>query len=391
MPNEGPYGGKIEIGEDGNIVWQAAGRSFPKAQDRTDTLDYAIRVITRGRDIFSSGDGKCIVQVRPRSDNSQKLAAVDCSEEGDPVTGGPAETDSSEAISAVLIVSGYEVPQEEERGVVVGKSYFITGAKRDKTGMRSNIMPPYDVHLTFDDYDLERAASASLQQGKKIDETMLSFCYQHWVSVWPIWRYYSEMQSVTSPLTDDQLRILRNRPDWGKKLSDLELIKVVAWSRVYRHLECLGVSPTAMDKLIVQWDYSKSDPAIWFSAWRPVVCLPEKNTVPSKEISRAFRPPLVAPLTEHSRATLLPQFSLRTIYDLVVKEPINAPIINTQDLYYYVNGDAENEGYYISGIFVPGRKVPYVRGSRTGIRRGIGQPGTFALMYHPKPDHDAEH
>lgn len=163
MPNEGPYGGKIVINEDGTVEWQAAARSFPKTQDVEGTLQYAVRVTTPDRAIVASGDGKCIVHTHPVQ--GQRFNAT------------------SGALSAVLIVSGYEEPDEEEGAVVVGRSYFVTGAYRDDQDRRSSVMPCYDVHLKYDDYDLDRANAQIAHLGQQVAESKLDFCYQRWVSV----------------------------------------------------------------------------------------------------------------------------------------------------------------------------------------------------------------
>ncbi len=186
MPNEGPYGGKIEIGEDGSIVWRAAARSIPYGRDTKGTLEYAIRVLTDDRDSFASSDGLCTVDIHPAPNSTFNV--------------------NSGAKSAFLIVSGYEPPSARQGSIVIGKSYFITGSSHDKDGNHIHEMPPYNVHLKYDDEDLYCASLLSEQQ---IHESQLSFCYQHWVSVHRIWKYYRRMHSVLTKLNPETLENLR--------------------------------------------------------------------------------------------------------------------------------------------------------------------------------------
>ena len=215
MPNEGPYGGKIVIQEDGTVEWQAAGRSFPKTQDIEGTLQYAIRVTTEDRAIVASSDGKCIVHTHP--------------------TAGQVFNATTGAVSAMLIVSGYEEPDEEEGAVVVGKSYFVTGGYRDNQESRSHVLPCYDVHLKYDDYDLERANAQIAHLAQRVDEKDLTFCYQRWLSV----RFMQE--HLGSP----------------DKVAD-HLHKINAPARRLRMLP-----PTAL---------GEQDPDIWLSFWNEVQC-----------------------------------------------------------------------------------------------------------------------
>ncbi len=175
MRNEGPYGGKIVVKADGSVEWQAAGRSFPHLQDTEGVLEYAIRMTTADRAIITSSDNKCIVHIHPAPG------------QGFNVTTG--------AKSAMLIVSGYESPPEEAGAVVIGKSYFVTGGFHNADGKHSDVAPCYDVHLKYDQYDVDRANTQIAHLGKEVNERALTFCYQRfslvhgehedsWISSW---------------------------------------------------------------------------------------------------------------------------------------------------------------------------------------------------------------
>ena len=83
MPNDPPYGGRIEVNRDGSVIWQVAAREYPKDRDTDGTLEYAIRMVDASRNMFTSRDGKCILQVHL----CEPVPAKPCSE----TTNAPAE------------------------------------------------------------------------------------------------------------------------------------------------------------------------------------------------------------------------------------------------------------------------------------------------------------
>lgn len=236
MPsNEGPYGGKIVVNQDGTVEWQAAARSFPRTQDIEGTLQYAIRVTTADREIVDSSDRKCIVHTHPAPGQGFNVA--------------------SGALSAVLIVSGYEEPDEEERAIVVGKSYFVTGAYRDAQGRKSNVLPCYDVHLKYDDYDLDQANAQLAPLGQRVNERSLSFCYQRWLSVRFMQEHLGKGDDVASHLQriGAPARSLRQLPSTtlGNQDSDIWLsfwdeVQVDKQSRCNPPAGARGASPPAL-------------------------------------------------------------------------------------------------------------------------------------------------
>lgn len=244
MPNEGPYGGRIVVHEDGTVEWQAAARSFPKTQDIEGTLQYAIRVTTVDRAIVASSDGKCIVHTHPASGQGFNVA--------------------SGALSAMLIVSGYEEPDEEEGAVVVGKSYFVTGAYRNEQGEVSNVSPCYDVHLKFDNYDLERANAQVAHLAQRVDEKHLSFCYQRWLSV----RFLQK--HLASP------------------------------GEVKRHLEGIG-TPARRLRQLPSTALGEQEPDIWLSFWDEVKGPSQPRCVQKTDAQGATQetPPALQLQTQH--------------------------------------------------------------------------------------------
>ncbi|MCA9870776.1 MAG: hypothetical protein KDI03_16180 [Anaerolineae bacterium] len=372
MGNEGPYGGKIEIGEDGSIVWQAAARSFPKAQDRTDSLDYAIRVISESRDICTSGDGKCIVKVFPECDNSWKQATS----------------------SAILIVSGYEEPEIEKNGIVIGRSYFITGARRFEKESYSDVMPPYDIHLTFDDYDLERAAPR-IPPDVELNEITLSFCYQHWVKLSLIWKTYYKSPYKLSKAECKKVLQAREQEIWKvfadsypAPLNESGVQSMIAWHKTYCHLKMQGFTEI-LDKLeAFGTEWLNGSVEFWLSGWKSV-----KHNIPkgsgetkehiyypkSHEVSNAPQqsyPP--APPPPPTKPDI--KLNLKQIAG-AVKDVFGQVYLSSDDLNALSENDA-GEKMPISGLFVTGQRAEAILQSRTVVVKDVRKPGTFALMYH---------
>lgn len=159
MPNEGPYGGKIEVRKDGSVLWQVEAREFPVNRDTDGTLEYAIRVVALDRNIFTSKDGKCLIHVYIESPYHRNQ----------PLN------------QKFLIVSGYDAPVAGNDAVLVGRSYFVAEGhyspnQTDEHYQES--MPPYDLTLRYDDYDLDRAGLPL-----DLEPDKLSLCYQNRISV----------------------------------------------------------------------------------------------------------------------------------------------------------------------------------------------------------------
>ncbi len=138
-----PYGGRIKVLADGSVMWDVQNRFFPTQRDTDGQIEYAIRVVTRERNVIASADGKCIVTVT------------------DPPTGH----------LAFLIVSGYDTLPLPPDAAAVGRSYFIT-ADWSPRGEQETRLPEYKVVLSFDDYDLEHAGLS-----RNTDATALELCH----------------------------------------------------------------------------------------------------------------------------------------------------------------------------------------------------------------------
>lgn len=158
MPgSDAPYGGRIIARGDGSVLYQIAARVFKEDRDIDGTLEYAVRKAVSSRVILASVDGKCLVQ--SQQDNSS---------------------------AKFLIVSGYEAPEGKGDARLVGKAYYITAdAPRPNMSNQQRMMtlptvPPYNLTLRYDDYDLEHAQLSGLARPFGIEPYQLRLCYQHW-------------------------------------------------------------------------------------------------------------------------------------------------------------------------------------------------------------------
>ncbi len=157
MPqHDPPYGGRIRVQQDGSVRWLIRERVFPSDRDADGTLEYAIRVVDEGRNVFGSADGKCVLVVHPTSTNLQGRAKF-------------------------LIVAGYETLPAPVDAIILGKSYFITADRfgpEDIADLDSPpVLPLFDLILRYDDYDLK---TAGLTDG--FDPAQLEVCYLAWSS-----------------------------------------------------------------------------------------------------------------------------------------------------------------------------------------------------------------
>ena len=164
MPNsDSPYGGRIIARMDGSVLYQISAREFKENRNIDGTLEYAIRRAVSSRTILPSMDGKCLVQMQ--GDNFE---------------------------AKFLIVSGYEAPEAKEDALLIRKAYYVTAdAPRPNMSNQARMLeqptvPPYDLSLRYDDYDIERANLLSLaaQRAQRlpfnVEPEQLTLCYQHW-------------------------------------------------------------------------------------------------------------------------------------------------------------------------------------------------------------------
>ena len=57
MPNDPPYGGQLKVAVDGSVTWDVSAREYPSYRDVDGTVEYAIRVVDKDRNIITSRDG----------------------------------------------------------------------------------------------------------------------------------------------------------------------------------------------------------------------------------------------------------------------------------------------------------------------------------------------
>ncbi|MCB0003906.1 MAG: hypothetical protein H6647_10740 [Anaerolineales bacterium] len=394
MPNEGPYGGKIEVRADGTVVWQAAARQFHITQKADGQLEYAIRGIDNEPPDYSSLDGKCILKVHPPEESKSNI--------------------STGAKAAILIVSGYEEPEPEADAVVLGKSYFVTGASWNQGSHSQHIMPPYDVHLHYNEDDL---ITAGTKIGGPIDEHELSFCYQHWISVRRVWKYYRHKPFVLLRLDRDKVEEMIRSATWGDKQLDEDRAKIlVSWSRTYHHLSMFGIPSKTLDALkLPDGEWNDDAPEIWLSRWRRMTCaLPTRPAHETTWIGRASLskvPPVPVDLA-HSQAEfeehaagepiMIEDLSKMTLGQItkLVDDALGTPIITNDDFCAWSTEDIDAVNWEntetkiespINGIYVTGERCKETTDPRTVIVRKIERPGTFALMYHWNLDQHEEH
>lgn len=359
MPNEGSYGGKIEVRKDGSVLWQVAAREFPKDRDTDGSLEYAIRIATTDRNTFSSRDGKCLVKVDPKGSQLTK-----------------------DDRAKFLIVSGYETPTAPYDTVSVGRSYFITYARYVKRPPISQVKPSltspqnkpaphlcddhqvqnpphpdhdneelagppfkYDLSIRYDDYDLDRAGLPF-----DSDPERLEVCYQNFVSLSEVFCLYHRKRNLLLP--EFRKQIGAEQPDKLRLLNFLEMTEetlenFVVWTMTYRHLRALGISRDLIDdlqNLILPWDEVNRD--IVYSRWL---------SVGAGEANSAFH--------QDHETTSQRLFSF-DIKPEDLKETLGFPRFE-----------------------IAKKNILSVPGSRTISLRGLNQPGTFVLMFLGDPNH----
>lgn len=365
MPNDPPYGGYIIVREDGSVLWQVSAREFPKDRDTDGTLEYAIRVVEKDRTILSSRDGKCLLNVRPKGT---------CFDER-----------LSTATSKFLIVSGYDTPETPDRTKLVGKSYYITG-NCPLTGAQNRqrqwvwnspqphpasqpTLPPYDLFLHYDDYDLERA-------GLKLDmqPDQLSLCYQHSESVRRIWKHYRAKPTV---LTDAVIRAQEGATRFREhfQLTEDMLKTLLVWSLTYHHLAKVGIPEDELGTLNVDlngWDDRDDD--IWLSRWKQVHNSGEPITYTDHQTKMT------------SSLNWAPQNTDVKVID--EKMALSMAVMLVDQCFGYQIGDEDltaldpEDHEPISRAPITCQDKREIRGARTIVATELTQPGTFILMCH---------
>lgn len=205
-----PYGGFIEVQEDGSVMWEIRHRYFPRRRDVDGKIEYAVRVMDGGRKLTTSADGKCVI-----------------------IVAEPARAESDHL--TFLIVSGYDSKAAPTDAVVLGKSYFITSdATTGKEG--ETAMPRYDVALSFDDYDLEYA-----DLPRSLDATDMEVCY---IAYQPMWEWLglsdpgdSSVDSAALQPHDPRGGAAVHRPPADKELSNVDKLHryVSMWRKIGKH------------------------------------------------------------------------------------------------------------------------------------------------------------
>jgi len=330
MPiNDPPYGGRIEVRKNGSVLWQVAAREFGKDRDTDGTLEYAIRMVDASRNMVTSRDGKCLVTV-----SESALAAA------------PGQAADGQAWK-FLIVSGYDAPVTPYDGVIVGSSYYITGAQYDPTaaGLHGHVnLPCYQLTLRYDDYDLQRAGLPL-----DLEPRELRLVYENWISLRAVLealeqqaaRPQGEDSSSGNRLHRQRERLGANEAQmaallkaWGLPGSDLNIL--LKWAGAGKLFEEQGIHwdlAHVLEQLIlVSLKVNASnakDLDVWFSRWLPVA-----KRVEESERSLDFR-------------------------------TVSVPIVEADE--------------------IPTPK----NGSRHVTAKGLMQAGTFALMYYKQSgEHD---
>ena len=413
MPNEGPYGGKIDVRKDGSVVWQVAEREFARDRDTDGTLEYTIRVVHSDRALLTSRDGKCIISV-----DVEKSGLVDADK------------------AKFLIVSGYETPDTPYESIVVGKSYFVTYGRyvppaaivvlqgstdnQQQTPAKFISETPwdqlpddpdqpsfcYDLSIRYDDYDLERAGLPA-----DLDPEQLEVCYQNFVSLRDVYRVHFR----SAPDLLQSLRGRQNVPQTARTevadaffMTDASLQSTLIWSKTYRHLEKLGVKSSLLDDIGPllrstgqephhQADGAGSKPVldVLFSRWLPVTRVVTADSPKSgqsiekpKETENKSSPNPIeisaadlaaaqgGPLDTVNAIKQEPEQSIEKPKDAEKVKASPDPIeISAADL-------AAVQGRPLITV----ANIKAVPGSRTITLRDLTKPGTFVLMYHGEPN-----
>lgn len=330
MAEEGGYGGKIVVRSDGSCLWQVASREFPANRDTDGTLEYAIRVVTSERNVITSKNGKCLVNVDQ----------PDCKPVDQP------------RYQKFLIVSGYETPAVKEYDVVVGQSYFITAGQYPLpeksatdtiagTHEHENI-PCYDVTLRYDDYDLQRAGLPLDLEPENLD-----LCYQNRVSVLKLWEAVAEQP----PTEQDEASGSPARAELNIGPPEREALQ--RWAKVERYLSEAG-----------------------FDAHRESILtsLFEKFGQLADELAAAGSTTNV----EHPEAG-----QTTDEFDFVVSRWL--PVLESdKDGTSGSETDGLNEVREVLAGWpiIAAEHIHEVQGSRAITAKGLKHQGTFALMYH---------
>lgn len=364
MPNpDSPYGGYIHVRPDGSVIWQVEAREFASDRDADGALEYAIRVVDAERTILASRDGKCLVNVHPQGTSFNARLST--------------------ATAKFLIVSGYTEPETPDDAVLLGKSYYVTGnspapgaANQQRNWnwtqaaphvLASLQLPPYDLILRYDDYDLDRA-----NLPLDLEPDALSLCYQHWVSVRRIWRHYVAKPTL---LADSLARVPAQVTPFMQHydVDEMELRWLLVWSLTYHHLVALGIAQSRLDALHVALEnWSDEDDDIWLSRWRRVR-RPGEDPVPGNH-------PTAQPADAHWSPSQ-PRLALAG-----VETPLAEKVRAVDGCFGYriepADLSAQDEGGDISGRAILCEARSEIRGSRTITVTGLTLPGTFGLMYH---------
>lgn len=355
MPNDPPYGGQIKVNKNGSVTWAVSAREYPSYQDTNGTVEYAIRVVDKERDIITSKDGKCILQVHL----GKPIPANPCSEttnsptehvESDGNTEGhAAHAGQSQGESPVrfLIVSGYDMPAAPENTVIVGKSYFITMNRNPD--FEDADLPEYDLILQYDDYDLEIAGLP-----RNLEPTELHVCHENWISVGDLWQVFmANPQTALDLIASSQGAKAKNLVA-VEEFFNMDLESLAIWAAVERQLRDAGVTGDLQDILEMLVE----------SAKERRIALTERGSVDSGGTT--------------TQAMDQDLFWVSRWHE-VVKHSAQAAPCEPEDLSNDIPAQVDaviNERLIQAEYFV---KTP---GSRAITVKGIRGKGLFVLMYH---------
>lgn len=346
MPNDPPYGGRIEVNKNGSVTWAVSAREYPSYRDVDGTVEYAIRVVDQDRNIITSKDGKCIVHVLTEPAKKADPCDHDAHEAQAGVKDGSEATSQAKHLR-FLIVTGYDMPAAPANTAIVGKSYFVTWnsfAENEK----DKIQPTYDLILQYDDYDLERAGLP-----RTLEPTDLHVCHENWIEVDALWKYLSGRR-------EEIRKSLRQEVGAGPQIVaaaeekwDLDLTSLAVWAAMERHLRDAGVTGDLQDvlELLLKPEHEKrqgqgnqtsadEQDHVWVSRWQEVgrICPDATPTDTSTE----------------------PDDSPKSISDVIDAHLVRA------------------------------HRFVQTPGSRAIIAKGISHKGLFVLMYHgPRDTHSA--
>lgn len=268
MPNEGSYGGFISVRKDGSVEWQIAERTFPENRDTDGTLEYAIRVVAPNRSIFTSKDGKCLIDVNVDAEDSRNRPQH----------------------QKFLIVSGYEAPLAGERAIIVGRSYYVTAGHYtpdQPIGHYHKSTPRYDLTLRYDDYDLDRAGLPL-----DLEPDKLSLCHQNWVSVRTV---MEQIERAPESLYEEAgiSKELGQQVRASLKLNELSRDVLFAWADLERAMREAGMNSDLKDILLSLLKNAKDHGAeqsdVRLSRWRRVkIHKPEQDDSAKDALSSAI-------------------------------------------------------------------------------------------------------